>query len=76
MQSVYNFKRHYDLDAFFGAVKKPTMSASTLAFAFIICTAVEVHELRELAAFKFGCRKDSAMIDRSVTSFHAFVACL
>ena len=33
MQSVYNFKRHYDLDAFFGAVKKPSMPASTLALS-------------------------------------------
>ena len=73
---VYSLKMHYDLDAFFGSVKKPTMSASTLAFTFIICTAVNVHELRELASFKFGQRKDSSVIERSVTSFHAFVACL
>jgi hypothetical protein len=76
IQSVYTLKFHYDLDAFFGAVKKPTMSASTLAFTFIVCTAVDVHELRELASFKLGHRKDSSVIERSVTSFHAFVACL
>ena len=73
---VYSLKFHYDLDAFFGSVKKPTMSASTLAFTFIICTAADVHELRELASFKFGHRKDSSVIARSVTSFHAFAACL
>ena len=75
-QSVYTVKLHYDLDAFFSAVKKPTMSASTLAFTFIVCTSVEVHELRELASFTLGCRKDSSLIERSVTSFHAFVACI
>ena len=36
---------------------------------------IEVHELRELASFKFGCRKDSSLIERSVNSFHAIVAC-
>ena len=68
---VYNLKMHYDLDAFFGSVKK-----STLAFTFIICTGENTHELRELASFKFGHRKDSSVIERSVTSFHAFAACL
>ena len=68
---VYNLKMHYDLDAFFGSVKK-----STLAFTFIICTGENTHELRELASFKFGHRKDSSVIERSVTSFHAFEACL
>ena len=68
---VYNLKQHPGLDAFFGSVKK-----SALAFTFIICTGVNVHELRELASFKFGQRKDSALIERSVTSFHAFAACL
>ena len=36
---------------------------------------IEVHELRELASFKFGCRKDSSLIERSVNSFHAIEAC-
>ena len=73
--STCNLKFHHDLEAFFGAVTKPTMSASSLAFTFIVCMADEVHELRELASFKFGCRKDSSLIERSVNSFHAFVAC-
>ena len=68
---VYKLKVHYDLDAFFGNVKK-----SRLDFTFIICTGENTHELRELASFKFGHRKDSSVIERSVTSFHAFVACL
>ena len=68
---VHNLKMHYDLEAFFGSVKK-----STLAFTFIICTGENTHELRELASFKFCHRKDSSVIERSVTSFHAFAACL
>ena len=74
--SIYKVSIHRNLEAFFGAVTKNKYPSTCNQFKFLVCTLGEVHELRELAAFKFGCQKDTSLVERCVSSLDAFLASL
>ena len=69
--ALYTVVMHRSVQAFFGALKVP--KPGRLCNDYLVCSSSEISELRELAAFNFGQRKDSSLIERCVCSFHDFV---
>ena len=74
--SIYKVSIHRNLETFFGAVTTNKSPSTCKNNKFLVCTLGEVHELRETAAFKFGCQKESSPVERCVSSFDAFLTSL